>query len=300
MATARFYQSTDMSDFKFLFGTLDNSVNWRQNAIRYTEGGSTGSGTQAAIYRGNFQFTTFETNDPPDNPVELVALSGGTMTGYEHYSDGIIRTNISGFNYDAVAAMMYMQLSMDPVDGSSYATEFLEQILSGNDSIFGSFFNDTLMGFDGNDTINAGRRADNVYGGAGNDILNGEIGADTIEGGMGSDTLTGGLGGDTFVYNALNEAGDTFTDFSSFAKDNNDVLLFKGSAFGGLDAGTLDVSQFQSSAAPGAKTAGVRFMFETDTGILRYDADGSGLNSSAIVIGTFTTGAVTVSDIVIF
>ena len=196
--------------------------------------------------------------------------------------------------------MVYMQLSMDPDNGSSYATEFLEQILSGNDSIFGSFFNDTLMGYDGNDTINAGRRTDTLIGGAGNDILNGENGTDTLEGGIGSDTLSGGLGSDTFIYNATNEFGDTFTDFSSFAKGNNDVLMFKGSAFGGLDAGTLDVSQFQSSAAAGAKTAAVRFIFETDTGILRYDADGSGLNSSAVVVGTFTTGNVTVSDIVIF
>ena len=68
MATARFYQSTDMANFKFLFGTMSDSVDWRQNSIRYYEGSSTGSGSQAAIYRGNFNLTYFETNDPPDNP----------------------------------------------------------------------------------------------------------------------------------------------------------------------------------------------------------------------------------------
>ena len=91
-----------------------------------------------------------------------------------------------------------------------------------------------------------------------------------------------------------------FIDFSSFAKNNNDVLMFKGSAFGDLDTGALDASMFQSGTAASAKTADIRFFFETDTSILRYDADGSGTAYAAIVIGTFTTGAVTVSDIVIF
>ncbi|WP_373502984.1 calcium-binding protein [Aestuariivirga sp.] len=300
MAIARFYQSTDMANFEFLFGTMSDSVNWRQNSIRYYEGSSTGSGSQTAIYRGNFTLTTFATNDPPDDPVELVALSGGNMSGYEYYSDGIIRANISGFNYDAVAATVYMQMSMMDDVGADYATEFLEQILAGNDTIFGSFFNDVLIGFDGNDTITAGRRSDTLIGGDGNDSLNGEQGTDRLEGGLGVDTLTGGLGSDTFVYNSLGEAGDRFTDFSSFAKNNNDVLLFKGSAFGDLDAGALDASMFQSGTAASAKAAGIRFFFETDTGILRYDADGSGTAYAAIVIGTFTTGTVTVSDIVIF
>lgn len=295
MTIAKFYEASDMSNYKFLYGMMPTEEYYLGKAILYTEGIATGS--QSAIYSGNFTYTSFTVNLPPDNPTVQIAVSGGTLSGYTFFHDGIIRANISGFSYDAVSAFIYMQLSM--ADGAM-GTEFLEQIMSGNDTITGSVFNDTLLGFDGNDTISGGRRADILAGGAGNDTLNGEGGTDTITGGAGADIMSGGGGNDTFVYTSLGDVGDKITDFSSYSSNNNDTLKFTSTGFGGLDIGAIDASQFQASNSDVANAANVRFYFENDTGILRYDADGNGAGA-AVKIATFTLGtAMTSSDIVIF
>ncbi len=62
---------------------------------------------------------------------------------------------------------------------------------SGDDTIAGSSFGDSLIGGDGNDTLTGAASADAVSGGAGED---------TIIGSVGSDLLTGGADADTFVF----------------------------------------------------------------------------------------------------
>jgi Ca2+-binding RTX toxin-like protein len=64
-------------------------------------------------------------------------------------------------------------------------------ILSGNDTITGSFQADTLKGYGGDDRI---------YGGDGNDTVFGMDGDDVLIGGRGGDVLNGGLGRDTASY----------------------------------------------------------------------------------------------------
>ena len=149
------------------------------------------------------------------------------------------------------------------------------------------------------DTLRGNTLANILSGLAGNDSLNGGSGNDTLIGGLGADTLTGGLGNDSFQYSALADAGDIITDFSSAAAGNNDAFKFKGSAFGGLAAGSILANQFQSSTSASAGTTDVRFYYETDTGILRYDADGSNAGA-ATIIATLQAGAtMTLSDILI-
>lgn len=150
------------------------------------------------------------------------------------------------------------------------------------------------------DTLKGNAAANAISGLAGDDILLGGGGSDVLAGGRGADTVTGGAGNDRFSYAALTEVGDVITDFSSLAVGNNDVFQFRGSAFGGLGAGALLATQFQSSASDTAGTAGVRFFYETDTGILRFDADGSGGVSAAVIIATLQPGAtMAIADIAI-
>ena len=52
-----------------------------------------------------------------------------------------------------------------------------------------------------------------ILGTTGRDTLVGTAGDDVVIGGVGADTLTGGAGTNVFVYNSLNDAGDTITDF---------------------------------------------------------------------------------------
>ncbi|UOD50383.1 DUF4214 domain-containing protein [Orrella daihaiensis] len=84
----------------------------------------------------------------------------------------------------------------------------------GDDRIFGSTGNDTLLGGDGNDVISGFGGTNTLDGGAGDDSL-------TSEGS--GDTLTGGLGADTF---SVSGQSATITDLG----DGADILLAYGSA----------------------------------------------------------------------
>lgn len=132
------------------------------------------------------------------------------------------------------------------------------------------------------ENVNGSDEDDTIKGSNAANVLNGADGADTLIGGVGADTLTGGSDNDKFVYNAQNEGGDTLTAFGS----GGDKFQFLGSAFGGLAAGAIAENQFQSDISNTALTATVRFFYETDTGILRFDADGSATGSSAVIIAT--------------
>lgn len=149
---------------------------------------------------------------------------------------------------------------------------------------------ENLIGSQNGDTFIGNKSNNCLEGRDGDDILSGQNGKDKIIGGVGSDSLTGGGGDDKFIYEATTEGGDIITDFSSGGSGGNDRFVFDGAAFGGLSRGKLAADMFQSSTSDTATTADVRFMYETDTGILRFDDDGSGQHG-AIIIATLQPGA---------
>ncbi len=161
--------------------------------------------------------------------------------------------------------------------------------------LMGSEFNDVLGGSSGNNRLTGRGGADVLYAEAGNDDLFGDQGADFLWGGEGSDDLTGGGGADTFFFLDLTELGDTIEDFGT----GNDVLQFDGDAFGGLADGPLDPSLFLANQSGNANNASQRFIYETDTGILRYDANGSQGGGVSIVATLTGAPVITAADIVI-
>jgi Ca2+-binding RTX toxin-like protein len=85
------------------------------------------------------------------------------------------------------------------------------------ESIYGSLFNDSLIGnnginnlygLDGADYVDGGDGFDYLDGGNGNDVLKGGGGDDALDGGHGDDTLKGGGGADTLVGGAGNDTVD--------------------------------------------------------------------------------------------
>ena len=128
--------------------------------------------------------------------------------------------------------------------------------------------------------------ANTVFGAGGNDILRGMNGNDTLQGGTGGDTLSGGSGNDRFAYYALNEVGDTILDYANAA----DRFEFKGTEFGGLAAGLLQASQFQSLQSSAAVVAGDRFIFNTVDTTLWFDPDGNGA-LAAVMVADLQAGA---------
>ncbi|MBV5303814.1 MAG: hypothetical protein JZU70_06405, partial [Chlorobium sp.] len=138
-----------------------------------------------------------------------------------------------------------------------------------------------------------------MIGNAGANALTGTIQNDTLEGGSGNDTLTGGSGSDDFVFNTAPNSitnKDTITDFQPGA----DELQFSKAIFAALgDEGELKVEQFWSSAtAVAAHDSDDRIIYNTSTGALYYDADGTGGIAAVqvAIIGTTTHPALQYTD----
>ena len=107
--------------------------------------------------------------------------------------------------------------------------------------------------------------------------ITGNAGANVLDGRGGNDVLTGGLGRDSFVFDAkLNGSGnvDRILDFSS--RDDTirlDHLVFKGLGKIGL----LNATAFHvSDSGELAHDRSDRIVYESSTGFLYYDPDGSG------------------------
>jgi Ca2+-binding RTX toxin-like protein len=157
----------------------------------------------------------------------------------------------------------------------------------------------TIKGTANSETIVAGAGADKITGLAGDDTITGGADNDTISGGAGNDTLTGGSGNDYFLFDIAANATsnlDTITDFVSSA----DKLQFSKKVFAGLGkaAGSLTDAQFAYSTE--SLTTTDRIIYNTSTGALYYDADGSGTGSSAVqvaLIGATNHPILSYSDI---
>ncbi|MFM7029315.1 MAG: S8 family serine peptidase [Chakrabartia sp.] len=149
----------------------------------------------------------------------------------------------------------------------------------------------TIVGNNGANRITGTGSADTLIGNGGNDTLSGGNGNDRILGGLGNDTLTGGAGSDIFVFDTApnNQSNkDTITDFVS----KTDQLHFALSTFSGsgLQLGAISAGQFWSgSNVNGAHDADDRFIYNTKSGVLYYDADGMG-GQSAVQIAVLGTG----------
>ena len=127
-----------------------------------------------------------------------------------------------------------------------------------------------------NNVITGNNFANTLNGGIGNDTLIGGGGNDVLYGGAGKDTLTGGAGNDYFVFNtALNASTnvDRITDFNVV----QDTIRLENAVMPGLGShvGTLASTAFWKSTTGLAHDSNDRIIYETDTGWLNYDSNGS-------------------------
>ncbi|MDZ7950039.1 calcium-binding protein [Nostoc sp. DedQUE09] len=123
-----------------------------------------------------------------------------------------------------------------------------------------------LSGGDGNDTLTAS-------GASGNNTLNGGNGDDSLTGGGGNDWLFGEGGTDTFVFNSFDEGLDLIRDFGSINEPNELIQVSAAGFGGGLSVGVLQASQF--TLGESATTLLQRFIYNSTTGALFFDSDGS-------------------------
>jgi hypothetical protein len=145
--------------------------------------------------------------------------------------------------------------------------------------------------------IIAGNEANNLlYSKQGNDIVLGNGGNDTLVGGLDDDTLTGGAGADKFVRKYSTTGIDTITDFNPV----EDLFYVSASGFGGGLTSHAALAAAQFTIGTGATSANTRFIYNSTTGGLFFDADGTG-SSQQVQIATLSAGlAMTHSDIFVF
>lgn len=155
--------------------------------------------------------------------------------------------------YSKIADLWYDKLLDIGVDQGTFSVD--KDTLSNIESIFGTNFDDTLVGNEG---------------------VNG------LEGNAGRDTLTGGLGDDLFFYRTPTQGDDTITDFSG-----NDMFYISASGFGGglqvgvsLSLTASTTGAFVSDVNPLPTGTGANFLYNTGTGVLSFDDDGTGLNAA--------------------
>jgi Ca2+-binding RTX toxin-like protein len=128
----------------------------------------------------------------------------------------------------------------------------------------------------------------NLTANAINQTLIGNDGTNRLDGLGGADTLSGLGGDDTFVFSTPTGATniDTITDFGL----GDDQIELKVSVFTTLSVGALSAGAFVSNTTGLATTSNHRIIYESDTGFLFYDADGTGASArvqfAVLAVGT--------------
>lgn len=182
-------------------------------------------------------------------------------------------------------------VSVRGVHWATVQTASFENIVTGDGA-------DVLTGNGAANTIRSMRGNDTLAGAAGTDRLFGGAGADSLNGGSGADAMTGGTGADRFVFASALGGGnvDRVTDFNTAA----DLILLDNAVFTRLAVGTLAAGAFRASAAGVATQADDRIIYDTDSGALWYDTNGSA-SGGAMRFATLDTGlALQAADFRIF
>lgn len=186
--------------------------------------------------------------------------------------------------------------SIENIAGGAYA-----------DQLAGDAKANFLFGYSGNDVLIGAEGNDRLEGGAGDDWLYGGFSFATSGTGTGNDLLTGGAGRDSFVFNdspnpfissALATA-DRITDFYTAV----DTLAFDDNVFPGIGAAgrfaTGDERFFSGSGAVSGHDTSDRVIYDTSTGKLYYDADGSGLGAAQLIATLQGMPALAANDIAV-
>ncbi|MBG1261321.1 beta strand repeat-containing protein [Nostoc commune] len=179
--------------------------------------------------------------------------------------------------------------SLNASGSASLYSSYGVYTVSGNNTLDGGAGNDRLIvdystgdnllfGGDGNDSLTAS-------GASGKNTLTGGNGNDTVTGGKGNDSLIGGAGTDTFAFNSFNEGIDTIYDFNA----TNELIQVSAAGFGGgLSSGSLQTSQFTLGTS--ATTSENRFIYNSATGGLFFDQDGSASAFTQIQFAQLSAG----------
>jgi VCBS repeat-containing protein len=179
----------------------------------------------------------------------VLKVANGTRLDYEQAASHTIKIRVK----DAAGATFEKSLTVDVTDIAA-------------ESVTGTATADVLKGGSGKDTFKGGAGSDMLYGGSSNDKLWGDKGKDVFV----FDTMLGTSSTDRKVN------FDTIKDFSV----RDDSIYLDNTIFKKLGSGTLSNPKQLSKAfftiGDKAKDNNDYIVYNDKTGVLSYDADGSG------------------------
>jgi len=236
------------------------------------------------------------------NNIENLTYTGsGTFVGIGNALDNVIT---GGAGSDSLAGLdgndtligsagaadeLQGNVGNDTYVVTAAGTTIVEAAGEGTDTVGTSLANYTLptdvenLVYSGSGDFGGVGNASNnqITGDSGADTLIGLDGADILVGNGGADLLIGGNGADNFVY--VGTEGSSYDRIIDFTSGSDRILL---SASGFAQTGTLS---FVSGSGAAATTANSTFLYDTNTGIVSYDADGNGAGT-AVQLAQLNTG----------
>ncbi|MEQ1950056.1 calcium-binding protein [Mesorhizobium sp. CN2-181] len=253
------------------------------------------SGSDTASYRGSAAAVTVD--------LQLNNASGGdavgdTFTGVENLTGSQFADSLSGdagnnvLNDGGVGAADTL-IGRDGND--TYAvynagTTVIEGAGGGNDRVSAGVDYVLANGVSAeylNTTSLNGTSAINLTGNEIRQLVRGNEGANVLDGAGGNDVLAGMGGSDTFRFSTPLGAGnvDKIADFNAV----DDQIALDDAIFSALGLGALDASAFKDNFLA-ARDADDRIIYNSSTGSLFYDADGTGTDFAAIKFAVLTPG----------
>lgn len=135
-----------------------------------------------------------------------------------------------------------------------------------------------------------GTTAINLTGNALGQGITGNSGANRIDGKGGNDILTGGAGADVFVFTTA-LAATNIDRIAGYDRVSDQIEIDNAVFTGMIDTNTILAAQAYTFNTTGLATQGThRIIYETDTGFLWFDQDGSGTTFAAKHFATVAIG----------
>ncbi len=275
-------------------------LGWVENLTLYGTAGAAAVGNSLGnVMTGNAAANRLDGgagNDTLNGGLGNDTLIGGL--GNDRLNGGAGADRMSG---GAGNDIYYVDSSADIVDESASGSGGIDTILSAislnlsdRARVLGWVENLTLSGTAG--TVAVGNSLGNVIiGNTGANRLDGGAGNDTLNGGLGNDTLIGGAGKDVFLFNT--KLGGANVDTISGFVAADDTIRLENAIFTALtQVGVLAASAFVRNSTGLAQDASDRIIYETDTGWLNYDYNGTAAGGNVHFARIGTNLALTNTD----
>ena len=230
-----------------------------------------------------------------DYAIPVTPMMADLLAIRELYGVAELRTgdNAYGFKADIKAGASLTLVDGGGIDRLDFSWSKKANVIDLHEEAFSS-----INGVAGNLAIARGTIVEAAVGGTRGDTIIGSDYANALYGNLGADTLTGNGGEDFFVFDTAPTVGnaDTIADFEVGV----DRLVFNNAVFTTIGKdGVLGAGAFAANESGVAGDRGDRVIYDTMTGEVFYDADGS-KSGKAVLVAEIGAGlALSAGDVLV-